>query len=155
MGKKSVIVRQPRADELDITVILMEYYRDEANLPEGEYDDREMLNSIRRYMTSADYCWFNLYEGSRPVGLVAGYVAQIPWSTRLMAHVQFLFTLPSHRNIANARMLTDEFESWARNCGCVRLSAGDIGINPERTRAFYQQVGFSDTGCWLSKELSE
>jgi hypothetical protein len=37
----------------------------------------------------------------------------------------------------------------------VRLSAGDIGINPERTKAFYQQVGFNDTGCWLSKELGE
>jgi GNAT superfamily N-acetyltransferase len=155
VGKKSVIVKKPRPDELDVTIILMEYYRDEANLPDGEYDAQEMANTVRNYMINGDYCWYNLYDNNRPVGLVGGYLAQIPWSKNLIAHIQFLYTLPSHRNVTNAKMLTDEFELWARNNECVRLSAGDIGINPERTKAFYQQVGFNDTGCWLSKELGE
>lgn len=150
-----MMVRRPRVDEFDNTLILMEYYRDEAELPEGEYDPDEMSQSVRRAMTSADYCWFNLYDGSRAVGLVSGYVVQLPWSKKLTAHIQFLYVIPSHRNITNARMLVDEFTAWATNTGCVRITTGDIGINVERTRSFYQQVGFKDQGCWLTKELEQ
>jgi GNAT superfamily N-acetyltransferase len=150
-----VIVRKPRADEIDNILIVMEYYRDEADLPDGEYDADAMLETVRDYMIHADQCWFNLYEGSRVVGIIGGYVAQIPWSHRLMAHIQFVYTLPSHRNLTNARMLVDRFTQWSQEMGAVKISAGDIGIDTERTRAFYQQVGFSDTGCWLSKELSQ
>lgn len=150
-----MVVRPPRADELDTTIILMEYYRDEANLPDGEYDSDAMAATVKNYMVHHDHCWFNLYDGQRPVGLVGGYIAQLPWSTKLIAHIQFLFILPSHRNIENGRKLTQMFEEWAKNLGAVKISAGDIGINPERTRAFYKQVGYADTGCWLSKEITE
>jgi hypothetical protein len=57
--------------------------------------------------------------------------------------------------LTNARQLVDKFTEWSRELGAVKISAGDIGIDTERTRAFYQQVGFQDTGCWLSKELSQ
>lgn len=150
-----MIVRKPRADEIDNILIVMEYYRDEANLPDGEYDSDAMLETVRDYMIHVDQCWFNLYEGSRIVGIVGGYVSEIPWSRRLMSHIQFLYTLPSHRNLTNARQLVDKFTEWSRELGAVKISAGDIGIDTERTRAFYQQVGFQDTGCWLSKELSQ
>lgn len=133
----------------------MEYYRDEADLPEGEYDPDQMLKTVRNYMIHGDHAWFCLYEGQRIVGIVGGYASEIPWSKRIEAHIQFLYVLPSHRNIANARQLVDEFEIWAKNIGAVRISAGDIGINTERTRAFYTQIGFKDVGCWLNKELSE
>lgn len=149
-----MIIRPPRPDELDNTIILMEYYRDEADLPEGEYDPDAMAATVKNYIVHHDHCWYNLMEGDRPVGLVAGYISELPWSTRLIAHIQFIFTLPSHRNIENARRLVEHFETWAQNLGAKKISAGDIGINPQRTRAFYQQIGYSDTGCWLSKEIS-
>jgi GNAT superfamily N-acetyltransferase len=150
-----MIIKTPRPDELDSTIILMEYYRDEARLPEGEYDGDAMAETIKNYMVHHDHCWFNAYDNGRPVGLIAGYVTEIPWSRRLMAHVQFIYTLPSHRNLELALKLIRHFEDWSRNLGAVKLSAGDIGINAERTRALYQQAGFIDTGCWLSKELAQ
>lgn len=148
-----MIIRPMRPDEMDLTVILMEYYRDEANLPDGEYDGDAMVESIRNLCINADSCWFNMYDGTRPVGLVAGYVVQLPWSRKLIAHVQFIYMLQSHRNLSNAKQLVNKFEEWARSLGAVKLSAGDIGIDPERTRVFYEQVGFRETGCSLSKEL--
>jgi GNAT superfamily N-acetyltransferase len=63
--------------------------------------------------------------------------------------------LQSHRNLSNAKQLVNKFEEWARSLGAVKLSAGDIGIDPERTRVFYEQVGFRETGCSLSKELTD
>jgi len=142
-----------RPDEMDSTVILMEYYRDEANLPDGEYDSDAMVESIRKLCINADSCWFNMYDSTRPVGLVAGYVVQLPWSKKLIAHVQFIYMIPSHRNLSNAKQLVNKFEEWALTVGAEKLSAGDIGIDPERTRAFYEHVGFKETGCSLSKEL--
>jgi len=149
-----LIVRKPRPDELGSTVILMEYYRDEANLPDGEYDDGVMLQSIRNYMIYGDHCWFNLYEGSRAVGLIAGYLCEIPWSRKIQAHVQFIYTLPSHRNKTNADQLIKEFESWASNNGACRITAGDIGINTERTKVFYESHGYQPRGINLDKELT-
>lgn len=155
MGSCKLNIKPLRAHDVDSTIILMEYYRDEAGLPDGEYDSDAMAQSIREYVISPVHCWFNLYEGSRPVGLVAGYVVQIPWSQKFMAHIQFLYTLPSHRNVTNAKGLVKAFEDWAKSLEAIRVTAGDIGINVERTRTFYKQVGFEDTGCLLSKEFTE
>jgi GNAT superfamily N-acetyltransferase len=80
-------------------------------------------------------------------------VVQLPWSRKLIAHVQFIYTIPSHRNLSNAKQLINKFEEWARTVGAEKLSAGDIGIDTERTRVFYQQVGFQESGCNLTKEL--
>ena len=149
-----MIVRRPRADELDNIIIVMEYYRDEANLPDGEYDPDAMLNSVRSFMIQADHIWFNLYEGQRIVGIIGGYLTQLPWSRKIQAHVQFIYVLPSHRNLTNAKSLFEEFEKWAKNCGAERITAGDIGIDTERTQAFYQHLGFSAVGCNMKKDLN-
>lgn len=148
-----MIIRKPRPDELDLTLILMEYYRDEANLPDGEYDSDAMLETVRDYVIYGDHCWFNMYEGSRAVGLVAGYLVQLPWSRKIQAHVQFIYTIPSHRNLANANSLLKEFEAWAKNNGAEKITAGDIGIDPERTQAFYQNNGYTARGVNLDKEI--
>lgn len=133
----------------------MEYYRDEANLPDGEYDSDAMSETIRNYVISPVHTWFNAYDGDRAVGLIAGFLAPIPWSKKVMAHIQFVYMLPSHRNLVNGKQLVQTFEDWAKNLDAVKVSAGDIGIATERTRAFYKQAGFADTGCWLCKEFTE
>lgn len=155
MGSCKLIIKPLRAHDIDKTIIVMEYYRDEANLPDGEYDSDAMADTIRNYVIDPQHAWFNAYEGDRIVGLVAGLLAPIPWSQRYMAHIQFLYMLPSHRNLVNGKELVKTFEQWALNLGAVKISAGDIGIDTERTRAFYQQAGFADTGCWLCKEFSQ
>jgi len=155
MGSSKLNIKPLRAHDVDNTIILMEYYRDEADLPDGEYDSDAMTETIRDYVISPVHAWFNMYEGSRAVGLVGGYIVQIPWSRKLIAHVQFLYLLPSHRNLVNGKELVKTFESWAKSMEAQKVTAGDIGINVERTRAFYKQAGFEDTGCLLSKEFTE
>jgi GNAT superfamily N-acetyltransferase len=155
MGKNLMIIKPMRATDIDGTAIIMEYYRDEANLPDGEYDPDVMLQTIKEYTISPDACWFNAYDGTRIVGLVAGYVMQLPWSTRLTAHVQFIFLLPAYRNLANGHRLLKEFEGWAAELGCTSISGGDIGIDTERTRVFYASAGYSERGCNLTKEFTD
>jgi GNAT superfamily N-acetyltransferase len=147
-------IRRPRADELDNIAIVMEYYADEANLPEGEYNNDAMVETIREYLINPAHSWFCLYDGERMVGVCAGYLCAIPWSKKLIANVQFLFVIPSHRNLANAKNLLTEFENWAWNQGAVKITAGDIGIDVERTQTFYEHCGYGVQGITLDKEYT-
>jgi GNAT superfamily N-acetyltransferase len=129
----------------------MEYYRDEANLPEGEYDGDAMTQTVREFLIDPASAWYCLYDGDRMVGVVAGYLCPIPWSKQITANVQFLFVIPSHRNLANANNLLKEFENWAWNQGAIRITAGDIGIDVERTQAFYEHNDYRVQGITLDK----
>lgn len=158
MGK-SVIVRKMLAQEIDVTVNLFGYYRDEAikTLPqiEDEYDENSVISTIRLYSTHYEYCWFNAYDGQRPVGLIAGCLTGTPWNKDLLnAHIDMIFLLESHRNMDNLRQLYNEFEAWAQLAGAKKITAGDIGINPDRTKKIYSQLGFEEN-VWMIKELPD
>jgi GNAT superfamily N-acetyltransferase len=147
-----MIVRRPRAEELDNIVLVMEYYRDEANLPDGEYCSDAMTETVREYLIDPGCAWFCLYDSGRIVGVVAGYLCPIPWSRRITANVQFLYVIPSHRNLQNAVRLLKEFETWAWGQEAVKITAGDIGIDVERTQTFYEHCGYTVKGITLDKE---
>lgn len=149
-----MLVRRPRSEELDNIVIVMEYYRDEAQLPHGEYCSDAMTDTVREYLIDPNCQWFCLYDAGRIVGVCAGYLCAIPWSRNFTANVQFLFVIPSHRNLSNAVNLLNEFETWAWNQGAVKITAGDIGIDVERTQAFYEHCGYGVQGITLDKAKS-
>ena len=141
--------------ELDITVNLCGYYAEEAAIPDLDYDTDAVVESIRMYTIQPEYCWFNMYEGTRPVGFVAGCVTKMPWSNQhLIGHIDLVFLLESHRKLDSFKRLISEFEAWAKLMNCRTVTAGDIGINPERTEKLYRHLGYT-AGLWVSKELSE
>jgi GNAT superfamily N-acetyltransferase len=152
-----MIVRKMNTHEFDDTVILFGYYRDEAieKMPkiEQQYDENSVIRTIRRYASDWQHCWFNAYQGSRPVGFIAGYISTCPWNDELItANIAFIYMHPSHRSLDNFRALLDEFEAWARLVQAQDITAGDIGIDPERTRTLYEHFGFKP-GVWMGKEL--
>ena len=154
-----MIVRTMQPNELDATLILFNYYRDEAvqTMPKIalEYDEDSVVETIRNFSIRHNTCWFNLYEGQRPVGFIAGGLVPCPWNkTIASAHIAFLFVLPSHRSIDSVKQLMNEFEAWAKNCKCSQITGGDIGINLERSKKLYNHLGFQE-GVWMAKEIAE
>jgi len=152
-----MIVRKMNPAEFESTMILFGYYRDEAiqSLPriEEEYDENSVIETIRTYSSNIDYCWFNAYENSRPVGFIAGYASACPWNKNIIdANIAFIYLLDSHRNMNNFRELMTKFEEWAKTIEASNITAGDIGINPERTQTLYEHFGFKK-GVWMGKEL--
>ncbi len=59
MGSRKLIIKPLRAHDVDKTIVLMEYYRDEACLPDGEYDSDAMAETIKNYVVSPVHTWFN------------------------------------------------------------------------------------------------
>jgi GNAT superfamily N-acetyltransferase len=152
-----MIVRKMLPSEIDLTINLFSQYFDEAAvaLPEiaDEYNEDAVLETIKMYNTHYEYVWYNAVEGQRPVGFVAGCITPVPWSSdKVDAHIVFIYLLESHRNMDNFRQLLNKFEEWAHNIGAAKITAGDIGINPERTQKLYEYFEFKP-GIWMSKEL--
>ena len=153
-----MIVRKMRPEEFDSTVNLFGYYRDEAieSLPKiaDEYDETSVLETIRKFATNYEYSWFNAYDNQRPVGFVAGYLSACPWNKNIIiANIAFIYLLTSHRGMDNFRELMKSFEDWARMAGATELTAGDIGIDPERTQRLFEYFDFKP-GVWMGKELT-
>lgn len=153
-----MIIKKMLPNEIDITVNLFNYYRDDAieALPyiADEYDEDAVLETIRNYNIQYDHCWFNLYDNQRPVGFVAGYIVAKPWSkTSLVGHLQFIYVLKSHRNLDVFKQLVDEFETWARQFDVKQITAGDIGIDIERSQKLYEHLGFKQDLA-VTKELA-
>lgn len=149
-----MIVRRMLPQEIDSTVILCRYYADEASIPDDEYDEDAVLETIRHYSSHYEYFWFNAYDGQRPVGIIAGCCTKAPWSkTKLHAHIELIYLLESHRTMDNFRTLLSKAEEWARTIKACEITAGDIGINPERTQKLYSHFDFKP-GVWMGKELT-
>lgn len=143
--------------EFDSTVNLFGYYRDEAieSMPiiESQYDENSVIDTIRTFASKWDHCWFNAYDNNRPVGFIAGYASETPWNKSIIdANIAFIFLLESHRSMDNFRLLLNQFEHWAKTINAKNITAGDIGINPERTQKLYEHFGFKP-GVWMGKEL--
>lgn len=144
-------------NEIDNTLILFNYYRDEAaeTMPEilDEYDENAVLDTIRTFSIQYNHCWFNVYDNQRPVGFVAGYIVEVPWSkTSLQANLQFIYCLKSHRNMDVFKEMVDEFEKWARQFDVTKITAGDIGIDIERSRKLYEHLGYTP-GLVVNKDI--
>lgn len=154
-----MIVRKMQAHELDATVILFNYYRDEAieAKPQiaDEYDEDSMIATIRHYAANYQYIWLNAYEGQRPVGFVAGYMSECPWNNQLViANIAFIYLLPSHRGMDNFKMLMKGIEEWAKTINAHQITAGDIGIDLERSQTLYEYFGYKPA-LLMVKEMSE
>jgi len=149
-----MIVRPMLPTEIDATVILCGYYADEANIGD-EYDEDAVVETIRQHAIHNEYFWYNAYEGQRPVGLVAGAVTKAPWSkNEFYLHIELIYLLESHRTFSNFKLLLDKVEEHARQLGASKITAGDIGIDIERTKKLYNHFDFKE-GLWMSKEISQ
>lgn len=146
------------ANEIDATMICFNYYRDEATerMPRilDEYDENSMVETVRQHVIDYNSAWFNALEGQRVVGFVAGYLSACPWNRKILtANISFIFLLPSHRNMDNFRDLLTSFTGWAKNCSATEITAGDIGIDVERSEKLYTHLGFKPI-LLMSKDLS-
>ena len=152
-----MIVRKMQPIEFDATINLFGYYRDAAieSLPEiaEQYDENSVIETVRTFASKWDHCWFNAYDQSRPVGFIAGYASECPWNKNIIdANIAFIYLIDSHKNLDNFRQLLTKFEEWARIIKARSITAGDIGIDPERTEKLYTHFGFKP-GVWMGKEI--
>jgi len=146
-----------RPEEIDVTVNLFRYYAQEAGQsdPElgAEFDADSVIESIRHRNIHPEYVWFNAYDGTRPVGFISACLTQAPWNKEIYyAHIELIYMLESHRSMDAFRKLVQQVEEWGRAYNIQKITAGDIGINVERSKKLYAHLGFKE-GCWMDKDI--
>jgi GNAT superfamily N-acetyltransferase len=142
-----VIVRKLTPKEFDPVINLFHRYYDEAieSIPSmaEERDDNSIIDTIKYYSTHYDHCWFVALEGQRPVGFVAGFASEAPWNKDIIyANIAFIYLIESHRSLDNFRELMSTFKEWAGIIGAQKITAGDIGINPQKMQKIYEHFEF-------------
>lgn len=134
------------AEEIDATVTLVKYYYDEAAeaIPTlGEWDTNSVINTIRGRSITPQLLWLNLYDGSRPVGMISGSFNHAPWNEDVaMANIDLFYILPSHRDLNNFKSLVKGFEEWAAMIDSRFVYVSDMGMNEERTSTLYKRLGY-------------
>lgn len=96
--------------------------------------------------------------GSAGGGLIGFFVAHSgeSWFGRdRIAGDLGLFVHPTHRGGATALLLVKAFEAWGRGPGNARWLTPAIStcVYPERTRDFYQRLGYAPWGERFIKEV--
>lgn len=152
-----MIVRTMRPEEIDLNVNLFRQYADEAGETNpalgAQYDENSVVSSIRSRLIAPDACWFSLLDNNRPVGFISGALTQAPWNFDILyAHIEMIYVLKEKRSMDAFRRLVDEFQDWAVAMDATSITAGDIGIDPERTKRVYTSIGFTE-GCFMTKEI--
>jgi ribosomal protein S18 acetylase RimI-like enzyme len=91
-------------------------------------------------------------DGS-PVGYLAGYVKP-PNDYRPIrsAELESIYILPDFRSGGVGKQLTQQFLSWCRSQGAVRISVTAYSDN-ENAVAFYRRLGFTDKHTTLELNL--
>ena len=153
-----MIVEKLKPVDFDAVIDLFDQYYAEAvtSIPtmEQDYDAESVINFVRTYASHWQHAWFVAFEySSRPCGFVAGSLINEPWNENITnANIDMIYLAPEQRNMDNFRRLVDHFTTWATTAGARRITAGDIGINPERTEKIYQHLGF-EPACFLVKAI--
>jgi hypothetical protein len=141
-------IRKIHPGEIDDIFILFHQHTQEAitALPElaDEIDDGALLNTVRGWSIQHNMCFLVAFEGERPIGYVAGGLATQPWSKKLYAQIGLIFLTENSRSMENFKALVDKFEEWAKSAQAIRVVAGDIGVNVDRTRKIFEYLGFTE-----------
>lgn len=137
-----MIIRPMETREIDLVITLFNYYRVEADISDESYDENRVLNTIREYNIRPNLFFRVAYNGTRPIGVIGGFLSEDAIELEVTATIQFNYLIPEFATVDNYGQLVDEFETWARQFKCTQIRAIDIGKNLTRLNKIYDQLEF-------------
>ena len=150
-----MIIRKMRPEELDLSVNVARMYSQEAKDEITEqFDTNSVIGTIRSRTIEDSSFWLNAMEGGSVVGFVSGCLTSAQWNDNILyAHIDLIYLKESKRNMNNFRQMLDSVEEWGAQFNVEKITAGDIGVDPERSEKLYEALGF-DKAVWMTKDVS-
>jgi hypothetical protein len=131
-------------DEMDLIVNLFEYYRDEALISESDWDVNRVVQVIKNYSINWNLFFRIAYEGTRPVGVIGGFVSEDPITGERCSAIQFNYLKPDYASVGNYKQLIDLFVEWSQEVKATDIKCMDIGNNPNRLEEVYEALDFTN-----------
>ena len=94
-------------------------------------------------------------DNNQIIGVFIGFITEYYFGKDLYASDLTYYVDQTRRGSVAAVRLFRDFETWATKRGAKRISpATATGINPERTKQFYEKMGYTVTGHTYNKEVN-
>jgi len=138
-----MIIRPMEPTELDLVVNVFEYYRDEANITDEQWNLQHVVKTIKNYSITWGLFFRVAFEGSRPVGVIGGFVTEDPITGERASAIQFCYLKPDYADVGNYRQLIDAFVEWSKTVEATSFKCLDIGNNPDRLLEVYESIGIT------------
>lgn len=113
------------------------------------YDAEKVVGIARDYARDSDKCLVvAMDEGGRTIGVFAGHIGELYFSSDKLARDVLWYVEPEHRATGVGLMLLAVFERWAKDRGVkiVYLSQ-DSGIDVEKFTRILGKRGYSFVGA--------
>lgn len=148
-----IIVRPMEAREIDAVINLFHYYIQDADIE--EFDEDRLLRTLREYNIRPNLFFRIATVGTRPVGVIGGFLSEDPVEREMAATIQFLYLLPEYHSQDNYENLISEFTQWARTHGADKIRAIDIGQKIDRLNSVYESLDFQPVRITImNKEIA-
>lgn len=149
-----MIIRKMLPEELELVGLLMQYYRDEAGIADDDYNEEKALQSIKSYAINWNLFLRVAYEGTRPVGIIGGFLTESPVTNEVATGIQFLYLLEQYSSTTNYMQLLAPFEEWSREVKATSIKFLGIGKTPSQIVNILNDLEFDRLGQQiLAKEI--
>lgn len=95
-----------------------------------------------------------VYEGEQPAGFMLSLLSPNWYDTEVSGKDLALFVSQDLRGVKAAKVLVDDYVSWARDNGAKTAWLGTtIGTKTDATVKFFNRLGFDTVGAVTKKEI--
>ena len=116
--------------------------------------DPDKLKQLLMAFCHDQFVYIAIYN-NQIIGVFIGFITEYYFGKDLYASDLTYYVDRTKRGSVAAVKLFREFEIWAIKKGAKRLNtATSTGINPERTKKFYERMGYTVTGHTYNKEVN-
>lgn len=99
---------------------------------------------------------FVAIENDKIIGFISGIFSEYFFSNRKQVTDLGFFVLPEFRGSRAALKLVKSLETWAKNIGADDLHLGQTtAVDMDKTRQFYERLGYKTVGFNTVKHLKE
>ena len=123
MGK-SIVIREPRPDELELlTNLCVEHAKDAGLIEHDQLDRAHTKQQLKQMMISPDFKIFVNTNNDKFDGYIVGNITQKLWNNSLYGEIILYFVHPESRNKYLADDLFNSIEDWFKENGCLYSQA--------------------------------
>jgi GNAT superfamily N-acetyltransferase len=113
-------------------------------------------HKILQLFKNPNVIMFIAIENNRIVGFISGLAHEYFFSNRKRVSDLGLYVLPEYRGSRAALKLVKSLETWSKEMGVDDLHLGQTSaVNMDKTRQFYERLGYKTVGFNTVKHLKD
>jgi GNAT superfamily N-acetyltransferase len=129
----------------------------ERSIAEAQFSEAKLdVPSLYTLVQSPNVVYFLAIDDDKIIGSIGGAVFPYFFSTRKKAGDLGFYVEPEYRGSRAAIKLVKAFEAWAKEMGVEDVYLGQTtGIEVDKTRDFYERLGYKVVGVNTIKHLKD